>query len=210
MRSNDYYAFVLGSGGHTKEMLMMMDDGHIDFGDVHRRYIISSGDKMSKDHVLAYEADLKARSEAGKCRPGTYDLVTVPRARKVHQSIWTTPFSALSSVMGILPALLSPPEGASANTISVPSKVFSNGPATGFFVAATIYLLKVLFMVSSSDMSFIYIESWARVSTLSLTGKALYYTDLADLMVVQHHQVAKTYGLTCVGPMVFNARRDVS
>ncbi|KAJ6782209.1 hypothetical protein PWT90_06715 [Aphanocladium album] len=204
-RHDDYHLFVLGSGGHTKEMLMMMDDGACDFRRFHRRYLISSGDAMSAHHVRDYEASLAALCAAAGTQPGTHDAVLVTRARRVHQSILTTPLSALRSVLDILPALLARPGGSARRH---PSMVFSNGPATGFFVAAAIHLLKVAYLVPEDSMRFVYIESWARISTLSVTGKLFHFTDLADFFAVQHEQVATKYGIRNVGQVVFNARRE--
>ncbi len=39
----------------------------------------------------------------------------------------------------------------------------------------------------------IYIETWAHVTTLSLTGKLFHWFNLADLYVVQHKPLAYKY-----------------
>jgi beta-1,4-N-acetylglucosaminyltransferase len=184
-------------------MLMMMDDGKHEFGSFHRRYLISSGDSMSLHHLEDYEAQLNQESNS----PGTYDTRVVTRARRVHQPLWSTPLSALRSILDIFPVLMSPPENAAGNTPRYPEAVFSNGPATGFFVALAVHFLKLVSLVPDDATRFIYIESWARISTLSLTGKLLYYTGLADAFYVQHQEVADRYGLVNAGEMVFNAQR---
>ncbi|KAL7792803.1 Alg14 domain-containing protein [Trichoderma afarasin] len=205
----DYNLFVLGSGGHTKEMLMMMDDGFCDFADFHRRYLISSGDSMSENHVHDYEESLASLCESRGTSPGTYDKFIVTRARRVHQPLWSTPFTALLSIVEIFPALLIPPKGLVGMKMNpcYPSRVFSNGPATGFFVALAVHLLKMAYLVPESCMKVIYIESWARISTLSLTGKLLLYTGIADVFVTQHQEVATRYGVQNAGEIVFNSRR---
>ncbi|KAF3067784.1 UDP-N-acetylglucosamine transferase subunit alg14 [Trichoderma lentiforme] len=205
----DYNLFVLGSGGHTKEMLMMMDDGFCDFADFHRRYLISSGDSMSENHVHDYEESLALLCESRGTSPGTYDKFIVTRARRVHQPLWSTPFTALLSIVEIFPALLIPPKGLVGMKMKpcYPSRVFSNGPATGFFVALAVHLLKMVYFVPESCMKVIYIESWARISTLSLTGKLLFYTGIADVFVTQHQEVATRYRVQNAGEIVFNSRR---
>ncbi|KAK4077014.1 uncharacterized protein Triagg1_3981 [Trichoderma aggressivum f. europaeum] len=205
----DYNLFVLGSGGHTKEMLMMMDDGFCDFANFHRRYLISSGDSMSENHVHDYEESLTSLCESRGTSPGTYDKFIVTRARRVHQPLWSTPFTALLSIVEIFPALLIPPQGLVGMKMKpcYPSRVFSNGPATGFFVALAVHLLKMAYLVPESCMKVIYIESWARISTLSLTGKLLFYTGIADVFVTQHQEVATRYGVQNAGEIVFNSRR---
>ncbi|KAG6040755.1 hypothetical protein E4U41_007195 [Claviceps citrina] len=201
--AEEYYLFVLGSGGHTKEMLMMMDDGTQEFGATHRRYLISSGDGMSENHLEDYEAELRRLSPA----PGTYDKCVVTRARRVHQPLWSTPWTGLLSILDILPVLLVPPRTEVGMARRYPGLIFSNGPATGLFVALAAHTLKMLGVVPGHRMRFVYIESWARIATLSLTGKLLFYTGLADAFYVQHDEVAAKYGLVNAGEMVFNARR---
>ncbi|EHK16117.1 uncharacterized protein TRIVIDRAFT_174799 [Trichoderma virens Gv29-8] len=203
----DYNLFVLGSGGHTKEMLMMMDDGFCDFSHFHRRYLISSGDSMSENHLHDYEESLASLCKSRETSPGTYDKRIVTRARRVHQPLWSTPWTALLSIVDIFPALLVPPENEVGRKLRYPSRVFSNGPATGFFVALAVHLLKMTYIVPESCMKVIYIESWARISTLSLTGKLLLYTGIADVFVTQHQEVAARYGVQNAGEIVFNSRR---
>ncbi|KAI5456539.1 glycosyltransferase family protein [Mariannaea sp. PMI_226] len=206
-RATDYYLFVLGSGGHTKEMLMMMDDGYSNFSNFHRRYIISSGDTMSDHHLEDYEADLRTLCEANGHSPGTYDKCLVTRARRVHQSLLTTPFTALLSLLDVFPVLLARPAGKVGEKLRYPKYIFSNGPATGLFVAAASHLLRMFYVVPEDRMRFVYIESWARISTLSLTGKILYHTGIADIFLVQHKGLTAKYNVGHAGEMVFNSRR---
>ncbi|KAH7133120.1 oligosaccharide biosynthesis protein Alg14 like-domain-containing protein [Dactylonectria estremocensis] len=203
----DYFLFVLGSGGHTKEMLMMMDDGYCGFQNAHRRYLVSSGDRMSNHHLEEYETGLVALCKAKDLDPGTFDLSVVTRARNVHQSIWSTPLTGLLSILDIFLVLLTPPDNRIGAELRYPTQIFSNGPATGFFVALAVHLLKVFYIVPENAMSFIYIESWARISTLSLTGKLLHHTGLADIFMVQHPEVAAKYKVVNGGEMVFNSRQ---
>ncbi|PHH73864.1 hypothetical protein CDD82_5231 [Ophiocordyceps australis] len=202
-----YYVFVLGSGGHTKEMLMMMDDGFCDFANLHRRYLVSSGDATSLHQLHDYEAQLTQLCRVAGTRPGSFDVRLVARARRVYQPLWTTPWTALRSFLDILPVLLSSPDNYAPNRPHYPTQIFANGPATALFVALAAHVLKVLWLVPQNSMRFIYIESWARISSLSLTGKILYYACLADVFYVQHAPVAAAYGLTDAGEMVFNSRR---
>ncbi|CAM1510564.1 Fc.00g008990.m01.CDS01 [Cosmosporella sp. VM-42] len=203
----DYNLFVLGSGGHTKEMLMMMDDGFCNFTNFHRRYLISSGDKMSENHLEDYEADLKTLCENQGQEAGSYDKYIVTRARRVHQPLWSTLFTAILSILDIFPVLFSPPRNGVGEKLLYPTHIFSNGPATGFFVGLAAHILKIFYLVPADVMKVVYVESWARISTLSLTGKLFYYTGTADVFLVQHEQVAAKYGVENAGEMVFNSRR---
>ncbi|OBS27752.1 hypothetical protein FPOA_01695 [Fusarium poae] len=204
----EYYLFVMGSGGHTKEMLMMMDDGYCSFQNLHRRYLISSGDAMSLNHVVDYETELGTLCAAQGTQPGSYDTITVTRARRIHQSLLTTPFTALLSILDIFPALMKPPANDIGARVRYPTCIFTNGPATGFFVGLAAHLLKLLRVVPETSMHIIYIESWARITTLSLTGKLFYYTGIADVLV-QHKEVAEKYQVEYCGELVFNARREI-
>ncbi|KAH7153316.1 glycosyltransferase family 1 protein [Dactylonectria macrodidyma] len=203
----DYFLFVLGSGGHTKEMLMMMDDGYCGFQNAHRRYLVSSGDRMSNHHLQEYETGLAVLCNAQDLDPGTFDLSVVTRARNVHQSIWSTPFTGMLSILDIFLVLLTPPGNRIGAKVRYPTRIFSNGPATGFFVALAVHLLKVFYIVPENAMAFVYIESWARISTLSLTGRLLHHTGLADIFLVQHQAVAAKYKVVNGGEMVFNSRQ---
>lgn len=187
---------------------MMMDDGFSNLENFHRRYLISTGDSMSLNHLQDYEEGLRELCQRKGHSSGTYDVMIVKRARRVHQSLLTTPITAAWSFSQILLVLLQPPRAALG--LMFPSLIFSNGPATGFFVALAVHVLKLLYIIPENKCLFIYIESWARISTLSLTGKLLYYTGIADSFAVQHSPVARQYGLPNAGPLVFNSRRSIT
>ena len=187
---------------------MMMDDGFSNFENFHRRYLISTGDSMSLNHLQDFEEGLHELCLKRGHSPGTYDVMIVKRARRVHQSLLTTPISAALSFFHIVLVLLQTPR--TAPGLRFPSLIFSNGPATGFFVALAVHILKVLYIIPENKCLFVYIESWARISTLSLTGKLLYYTGIADSFAVQHAKVAGRYGVPHAGPLVFNSRRSIN
>ena len=199
---------------------MMMDDGRntLNFHSMHRRYLISSGDGMSANHLHEHETELAALCASKGCQPGGYDVVHVTRGRRVHQALWTVPYSGLISMFDIVRILLfSPPKTSSAGTkprvpgakaLGYPQYIFSNGPATGFFVGLVAYILRMFYVVPEDCMKLIYVESWARISTLSLTGRLIYYTGIAEVLVVQHEAVAVKYGIRNVGPLVLKSRRD--
>ena len=195
-----YFIIVLGSGGHTKEMICMLEQRHEGFENIHRRYIISSGDTMSVKHIDAFEEKLKETFPGALA--GSFEKYTVTRARRVHQALLTTPLTALYSILDILPLLLRRPNIPGVTTSNYPNVVLTNGPATGFFVALVAHILKLFYIVHEEKLQVFYVESWARVQTLSLTGKLLYYAGIADLFVVQHQPVADKYGLVNAGFLV--------
>ncbi|OHF00720.1 hypothetical protein CORC01_04037 [Colletotrichum orchidophilum] len=186
-------------------MLAMMEINFPNVPSMHRRYLISSGDSMSLKHLDAFEDEL--RTTHGEEQAGTFDKHIVARARKIHQSLLTTPFTALMSVVQIFPLLLSSPFKGARSRQQFPDIILTNGPATGFIVGLVAYFLKVFYVVPEDAMQVLYIESWARIRTLSLTGKLFHYTGIADILLVQHYQVAKTYGVTNAGCMVVKRKR---
>ena len=79
------------------------------------------------------------------------------------------------------------------------SFIVTNGPANGFIVCLVAHLLKILYLVPQNRLRIVYIESWARSRTLSLTGKLFVRTGIADLVCVQHQTLAGIKGARYVG-----------
>ena len=183
---------VLGSGGHTKEMLLMLEAGFHQFQPMHRHYVVSTGDHHSLLALQKFERDMAAMARV----TGTYTSRLVRRARKVHQSWLTTPFSVAASMVEILPLLLR----------LKPDIILTNGPATGLLVSVAAHLIKFVGMMPPTKLHVLYVESWARVKSLSLTGKLIYYGSLADLFLVQHEPVAQAYGVVNAGWLVAPVR----
>ena len=204
---------VLGSGGHTAEMLTMLQhypDLTADY--TYRTYIVSAGDSFSAIKAAGFEKELAASVTAPKKVPTTsgdppepakFDIITVTRARRVHQSIFTTPLTAALCIRDCLKVLsgthIDQSHAASAHTS--PDLILTNGPGTGVcVVVASIILL--FFGVggsshggkyhSSGEMRTIYVESWARVKALSLSGRIL--KPLVDRFVVQWETLQRREG----------------
>ncbi|KAI9801296.1 MAG: UDP-N-acetylglucosamine transferase subunit [Piccolia ochrophora] len=164
---------VLGSGGHTAEMLAILRNLDAALYN-HRVYIVSEGDQFSAQRARDFERTLPTRCTSNKNRRqdtapllgnGNYDIWTVPRARKIHQSLLTTPFSALQSLWACVQVLRRKP---------YPDLVMTNGPGTAVCVVLACLLLRFVGMRGTKwKMRTMYVESWARVKGLSLSGKIL-------------------------------------
>ncbi|MCJ1249951.1 UDP-N-acetylglucosamine transferase subunit [Trapelia coarctata] len=132
---------VLGSGGHTAEMLSLLRT--LDpYSYTHRTYLLSSGDSFSAEKALAFEAQLlekvqKVRREMGRGEEeecwglrgafyGSYDVRVVPRARRVHQGLWSTPWSCVRCLFACFAVLRSPQLPPSTNYAihAVPTRSF--------------------------------------------------------------------------------------
>lgn len=191
---------VLGSGGHTHEMFRLLRD--LDTRKyTHRTYVVGSGDAFSARRAVEFERGLEGRrkdAESGNgvgvgkdvdgwnkrkhhIGPEHYDIRILPRARKIHQSILTTPFTCLVTLLSSFPILLSPPPDTprSASTPStsaathLPSLIITNGPATSVILILASLVLKFFDIRGAQSRGMcktIYVESFARVERLSLSG----------------------------------------
>ena len=244
---------VLGSGGHTAEMFNILSQyQQLQLDWMHRTYVVSSGDGFSASKANEFEAELAMASKKNIKRideataqissASTYDIVTVHRARRVHQSLLTTPISSLQCLLDCIqvlrgnhPDLQHEGNGKSSST-PYPDLILTNGPGTGVIVIlASVFLLffgftgpsvslprskkvmkhasslstsaqdsdatssiaaaasngdKVTF--ASGQMRSVYIESWARVKTLSLSGRLL--KPFVDRFLVQWPQLVEREG----------------
>lgn len=211
---------VLGSGGHTHEMLALLRD--LDTRKyTQRTYVVSSGDAFSAQRAAAFEKELEEKAAAaqrgarqptgvqegvpqialnGRARANTagreerphcvgpehYSIATIPRARRVHQPLYTTPFSALKTLAAAFGPLLSPRKSAVAPGDVLPDLVVTNGPATAVIIVVAAFVLR-FFDVSGAESRglcrTVYVESFARVKTLSLSGKLL--VRVVDRFLVQ-------------------------
>ncbi len=203
---------VLGSGGHTAEMLALLRnlDPH---SYTHRTYVVSSGDAFSAGKAREFEQALRsqemekdpsptAEQSLRNLRKGdtrvdldqqsSYEIVTVPRARRVHQSLFTTPFSAIKCLISCLSVLrhVNTPQSPDSPLARYPDLILTNGPGTAVIVILASLILR-FFNVDGANsprkMRTIYIESWARVRRLSLSGQLL--LPVVDRFIVQWEQL---------------------
>ena len=188
---------VLGSGGHTAEMLTMLRRLPLLAQKyTHRTYVVSSGDGFSAQKAVEFEESLD-KNAIGE---GAYDVLTVRRARRVHQSLLTTPLSTMQCLWDCL-RVLRGTHPQQHDRHGYPDLVLTNGPGTGVCVVLAAIFLLCLGLSGpqkrkngtgnvkeppyhySGRMRTIYVESWARVKTLSLSGTIL--LPLVDRFLVQ-------------------------
>ncbi|EXJ81670.1 hypothetical protein A1O1_07735 [Capronia coronata CBS 617.96] len=220
---------ILGSGGHTAEMLNMLSQTpNLPDDFTYRTYVVSSGDAFSALKAHEFEQSLLANVGSLSSIPdGTepnYDVVTVHRARKVHQSILTTPISSLRCLWDCIAVLRGTHPDLSAKKSldgrrrlrrPAPDLILTNGPGTGVIVILASIVLRFFgdaallpeqrsssSAQTGGQMRSIFIESWARVRTLSLSGRLL--RPFVDRFIVQWPQLAETGAskVEYIGPLV--------
>lgn len=166
---------VIGSGGHTTEMLRLvkvMTPGLY----CPRIYVMASSDSTSEFKVHVLEEHLAAKSNR-KYRK--YSIFKIPRSRHVGQSFFTSAFSTVYSFLRCVPMML----------YYRPGLVLCNGPGTCVPICILAFLLRTFFL---SNTMIVFIESVCRVESLSMTGKILYY--FADVLLVQWPDLEQKYG----------------
>ncbi|XP_062920677.1 UDP-N-acetylglucosamine transferase subunit ALG14 homolog isoform X1 [Mobula hypostoma] len=162
---------VIGSGGHTTEILRLV--GSLSASYSPRHYVIAETDRMSEDKVRTLEA---ARAEEGP--EPQFTIHRIPRSREVRQSWVTSVVSTLFALLYSIPLVFQ----------LKPDVVLCNGPGTCVPPCISALLLGIFGM---KKVLILYVESICRVETLSLSGKILYC--LSDYFFVQWPTLQKKY-----------------
>ena len=158
-----------------------------------RTYVAGDNDPLSPLKARDFEARLEEQADQNRKLYGGYAIRTVPRARQIHQSLLSAPFGAISCLRASLAILYyiwkaEHRDGGRSKSswIFPPDVVLSNGPATGAIMILAAFILRVAgFQVTKGKLRTIYVESWARVKSLSLSGKLLCATGICDRVFVQ-------------------------
>ncbi len=154
-------------GGHTTEMIRMLEQVPKRYQP--RMYILASSDSISEKKVEQLESSREY---------GTWKCVKIPRSRSVGQSYFTSIFSTLYALMySVFIIFIDPPD-----------VIICNGPGTCIPIVASAWILRI---VGFKTIPVVYVESFARVKTLSLTGRLLY--PIADSFIVQWDDLLKSY-----------------
>lgn len=114
--------------------------------------------------------------------PEHYTVSIIPRARRVHQPLYTTPLTAVKTLLAAFGPLLSSPSG----DANLPTLILTNGPATAVILILAAYILRFFNVRGAESRGLcrtVYVESFARVTTLSLSGKLL--VRVVDRFLVQ-------------------------
>ncbi|XP_037612439.1 UDP-N-acetylglucosamine transferase subunit ALG14 homolog [Sebastes umbrosus] len=162
---------VAGSGGHTTEILRLMEC--LSAAYTPRHYVIADTDRMSEEKICTFESS-KQHSDS----ESQFTICRIPRSREVHQSWSSSVVSTLDALRYSLPLVFR----------LRPDVVLCNGPGTCVPLCAAGLLLGILGM---KKVSIVYVESICRVQTLSLTGRILY--PMSDYFFVQWSSLRDKY-----------------
>ncbi|CAG9864747.1 unnamed protein product [Phyllotreta striolata] len=155
-----------GSGGHTTEILALISTLNPEKYSP-RYYFLSNTDKTSVSKIEELEKRWKNSS---------YTLKKIPRSRNVHQSYVSSIFTTVYSIFYTVPLVL----------WIQPDVILCNGPGTCVPVCLAGFLLKCACV---KDTRIVFIESFCRTKSLSLTGKILVY--FADNFLIQWPDLKK-------------------
>lgn len=171
-------------------MLSMLRRSGIAWKDFsHRTWVVSSRDALSAARAKEFEEEqISAQEERKGGGYGVYRIETVPRAREIHQPLYTAPFSCLRCAWECV-RVLRGKEG----RYGYPDVVLCNGPATATIVVLTGVVMRFLgFGQREGKMRTVYVESWARVKKASLSGMLL--ARVVERFVVQWPQMEEVLG----------------
>lgn len=134
----------------------------------------------SNTHTLTHGLPNTKHTPPPNTGPSSYTIHTLPRARAIHQPLSTTPLTALRSFLAAFPILLPPAPS------DLPDLVLTNGPGTAATLIYASFVLRVLDVRGAESrrrLRCIYVESFARVRSLSLSARLVAWC--VDRFVVQ-------------------------
>ncbi|KAH7568612.1 hypothetical protein ACOSP7_011628 [Xanthoceras sorbifolium] len=167
---------VLGSGGHTAEMMNLLSVLQMDRF-TPRFYIAAATDNMSLQKARVFEDSLVDKKGI---KGVSAQFMQIYRSREVGQSYVTSVWTTLHATAHALWLMIR----------IRPQVVLCNGPGTCIPLCMIAFLFKILGIRWSSIF---YVESIARVRRLSLSGFLLYKLHIADQFFVQWPQLQRKY-----------------
>lgn len=165
---------VLGSGGHTAEMLNLLAALQKDRF-YPRYYMAAASDNMSLQKARSFESSSDDEMEKDKA-----EYMQIYRSREVGQSYITSVGTTLVAIAHALWLMIK----------IRPQVILCNGPGTCIPICGIAFIFKVLGIRWSTIF---YVESIARVKRLSLSGLLLYKLRMADQLYVQWPQLQRKY-----------------
>lgn len=160
---------VLGSGGHTTEMMTILKHlSKVNYSP--RNYVMSDIDTTSETKVLTMEEPATSSKD--------YHIFRIKRSRNVGQNYISSVFTTMISTWLSIPLVYK----------LQPDLVISNGPGTCFPICFISFIFRVFGLLDSGS-KIVFVESFCRVRTISLTGRILIW--FVDTFVVQWPEILK-------------------
>lgn len=159
---------ILGSGGHTAEMIAIVTElNKRNYSP--RFYVLADTDKHSESKIFHVESLVESQSTAAANL--SFEIHSIKRSREVQQSFLTAILSTIRSIWQCIPLVYH----------LRPDLVLCNGPGTCIPICFISFLFKVFCI--NANCRIVFIESYCRTKSISLSGKILVW--IADLFVVQ-------------------------
>lgn len=159
---------ILGSGGHTNEMIRIISELDPDLRPT--QYILSQGDTLSFEKAQKLlGAELK-------------EFIWLPRPRNVGQSYLTSIATSLKTLFKCLELF----------SHNMPKLLLCNGP--GICVVVSLSLILISIFTGRPLPKIVYIESFARTRSLSLSGRVMQW--IASALFVQWPRMASSKALS--------------
>ncbi|GAV55891.1 hypothetical protein ZYGR_0AZ00620 [Zygosaccharomyces rouxii] len=173
----------LGSGGHTGEMLRILENYESILLNNGCTIHVGYSDDASRHK---FESFVKSSIANGDSTP-TVKYYEFDKAREVNSSVFRSLLTVVSTLYTSLLHVLTI-RRALRNQAHL---ILLNGPGTCCVLALWFKVWEILDFTTNDPSNIVYVESLARINTLSLTGKILYY--MSDMFVVQWPQLLEKY-----------------
>ncbi|VEU33610.1 unnamed protein product [Pseudo-nitzschia multistriata] len=179
---------VLGSGGHTTEMLYLIQNLNPDHYSPIVLTVATTDTTSIKrvsahPHVLPIQDKENLEENSSSSSHNGQRVYRIPRSREVGQSYWSSILTTLYSFVFAFWLV-----GFQVQ----PDLILANGPGTCLPIAFSAFFFRIVGWKPRTRI--IFVESFCRVKSLSLTGKLIY--PIADLFAVCWQQLHEKYPLT--------------
>lgn len=192
----------LGSGGHTGEMLKLLENYQDLFLNNSTNFYLCFSDNRS---LINFQKKYDQSTDTLPSYHTKFHYIQLYKAREVGSGKIQSLLSIIATVINLLQKLTVPLIKtclANFKNKSEQKSVFLlNGPGTCVLISIYVRFFQFLHQLlkpltaarCSRNMKIIYIESLARVNKLSLSGALIYYAKLYDEFVVQWQELTNVY-----------------
>jgi beta-1,4-N-acetylglucosaminyltransferase len=160
---------VLGSGGHTGELLIMLQK--LDFSKFSNIFFISSHNDVRSEGKAREVLKIESREDKDK-----FQFYKIYRSRNVGQSFFSSIFTTIYAMIHSVGIILR----------TRPSLIVTNGPGVSLplvYIGYILHKLKIL-----CEFKVLFIESYCRTKSVSLAGKLI--QPVADRFIVLWKAIA--------------------